>query len=141
MSNYAKTEHERLIEKYATELRHIAEQCEDVMHVYTDNQNVLDEFRMDFYGWIDIDESYTEDYYDHYRTYTVDVHVFYPFVHESDNGFKTEYVLTADYTIEYDWAYSLRFNPDDYEYVEEWDVLTSNDMNVKLKTIEVSRDE
>lgn len=134
MNNYAKTEKERLIAFYGTELRHIAEQCEDVMRAFTDNQNVLDGFRMDFYGWIDIDESYTEDHHDHYRTYTVDVHVFYPFVHESVN----EYVLIADYVIEYDWGYSLRFNPDDYEYIVEWDTLTSKDMHVKLKTIEVS---
>ena len=140
-NNYATTEHERLIKRYATQIRHIAEECEDVMRVYTDNRDVLDTFRLDVFGWMDINESYTEDYYEHYRTYTVDVHIFYPFVHESDNGFKTEYTLIADYTIEYVRAYHLRFNPDDYEYVCEWDTLTDKDMHVKLKTIGVSRNE
>ena len=138
MSNYAKTEKDRLIEFYGTELRHIAEQCEDVMRAFTDNQNVLDEFRMDFYGWTDIDESYTEDYYDHYRSYTVEVHTCFPFV-PNDN--ESELVLIADYTIEYDWGYYMRWNPDDYEYVEEWDTLTHKDMHVKLKSIEVSQNE
>ena len=90
------------IDTFHTEFRHIAEECEQIMAVYTDSQTVLDTFRMDIWEYSDIYDEIDNDTSDRdIHDYKVTVSIGYAFWNGRDGPTRQIYYLSAEYVLTY----------------------------------------